>query len=709
MEFPPNVLRIIMTTHPSNLQDLFNLSAEPYHELLKKEEAELAVFIKEVGERTVFKIDNDITHARSILKEIQNSNAEITGILNQYNELHGEIITALGTLYPSFENITSSSASIVDMSEFIIFLNKTKEDLLGELQSTPNNDSLHEIINLLKIKGEQLSILHVQAMAKERVITEHPKPLDRILSLDKEKKCSLEKERAIAMSKDKIVTIKQILNLLEKNKQINQLMDDFIKMKLSFDSMSIAQDELSSIEKQHSLLEKDFFELNQTTLISLRLEKLDQINGLTKNTKERIKSIASTFYNKMSELMTIKFIELENESVLFADFNEENSLENIRNSMNSYDNLLKECAIIDAFIANSFFSNFNGRLNSLKRTIDEKRSNLLDIIALKLTQHNNHMIDLYASLMKLNDVEQPIDNFMRIKEQFSLITEKNQLFDVINPIDSTDRKTTYMKLQKAIGRAETSQEFLLALDTYLNQRTYPVKDIVTPSDRNFRKTVIGQIKQALAGFVTTGETATLLDLLKNNKFSGNTLQPLLNRLNVALTPLELDDPVSQDILNEICTHINNQNSRLAQQIADLYNAICSLKLQGEKIKETDTESGLVAINLAKDLSLHVDHFLITHRENLLSADQAIFTEFQASFSIRLHSQTDTMKKHRAIWKPIIANIFLAIATLGVATGIQLLISKFTGEKRATFFFQDTKRMNIVDEINEAAERMVPAA
>ncbi|OGT61010.1 MAG: hypothetical protein A3E85_03550 [Gammaproteobacteria bacterium RIFCSPHIGHO2_12_FULL_45_12] len=136
-----------------------------------------------------------------------------------------------------------------------------------------------------------------------------------------------------------------------------------------------------------------------------------------------------------------------------------------------------------------------------------------------------------------------------------------------------------------------------------------------------------------------------------------------------------------------------------ETVTALYEKIEAMNTYGKSLKETDDKKGTIAVELSAGLKKIADDFFMKPQK------QAAFQGFKDEFSRLLHSQDDQMNEHRKIWKPILANISIALTGVGaLMLGCKLIYSKLTTGK-FSFFFDTTKRQQQVDEIENAAQRL----
>ncbi len=74
--------------------------------------------------------------------------------------------------------------------------------------------------------------------------------------------------------------------------------------------------------------------------------------------------------------------------------------------------------------------------------------------------------------------------------------------------------------------------------------------------------------------------------------------------------------------------------------------------------------------------MDVDRFVISNPQELPNEQQ--FEQFKDRFLTRLQSSKSLLNKHS--WRFFLTNILLGFATIGIALGIQLAVSKFRNNR-----------------------------
>lgn len=144
--------------------------------------------------------------------------------------------------------------------------------------------------------------------------------------------------------------------------------------------------------------------------------------------------------------------------------------------------------------------------------------------------------------------------------------------------------------------------------------------------------------------------------------------------------LDLPDGVLQ-----ILEQLAQKNQEASKMFSTLYQHIDTLQVHGKKIGGVD---GNNAKDYAQQLKKLAGEYMISLLPHALSNKGQI----REHFSNTLAQAQNTMKSHRKVWRPILANI--AIAATGI--GLLALVAKFLTTGQA--FFAETKRQKIIKEI-----------
>jgi hypothetical protein len=166
---------------------------------------------------------------------------------------------------------------------------------------------------------------------------------------------------------------------------------------------------------------------------------------------------------------------------------------------------------------------------------------------------------------------------------------------------------------------------------------------------------------------------------------------------------EVHEIKCKEIKDPIVDEEKNLLEEADETVRALYEKIEVMNKYGESFKKTDSKKGKIAVDLSADLKKLADNFFGKPQT------QAAFKRFQYNFSVKLHSQDDQMNEHRKSWKPILANISIALTGIGaLILGCKLIYSKLTTGK-FSFFFDTTQRQQQVEAIENAAQRLTPPA
>ncbi len=127
----------------------------------------------------------------------------------------------------------------------------------------------------------------------------------------------------------------------------------------------------------------------------------------------------------------------------------------------------------------------------------------------------------------------------------------------------------------------------------------------------------------------------------------------------------------------------------------LYIAIKKMKEYGELLQEVDKEKGEVAVALAECLTLKANAYFYRDQKN---KTEVAYRTFKEEFTEMLHSKDQTMSTHRAAWRPIVANVLIALATCFLAHIARGIYTLAATDQYSFFFFEKTKRQELQTEI-----------
>lgn len=325
--------------------------------------------------------------------------------------------------------------------------------------------------------------------------------------------------------------------------------------------------------------------------------------------------------------------------------------------------------------------------------------------------------------------------------------ELQQLVDLVTPFDETKsmsaKFTNYLEAKKNAGeQLETNKlanERLLAridhreglvinfrqkLESYLETRNrrYVLNDAILSIDGKYRTAFINVLFDKLDAYHASGNAQPVIRFISGNidKFPGNNLQAILNKLTIELLDFDKQIPenftdlpaAAEDTTNlhtdaaGLLLTLGDDRNEYVQNINNLYERIAHMREYGEKLDTEGNTCGIDVSKLADQLQTDVDHFVLAHKD--ASPNKASYTSFKTQFTARLHSQDDEMSKHREAWKPILANICIGIVSLGIAIGFKLIISKLsTG--RASLFFDETARQEKIQSIDKSLQTLAAPA
>lgn len=149
-------------------------------------------------------------------------------------------------------------------------------------------------------------------------------------------------------------------------------------------------------------------------------------------------------------------------------------------------------------------------------------------------------------------------------------------------------------------------------------------------------------------------------------------------------------------------YVSAEAQAQAKVKSELFDKICKMEEYGNRLREKDRTKANEAIELSEEL----ERFARAYFEN--PKPTSTFEEFKGSFLELLHSKDAIMNKHRALWRPIVLNIVIALTGVGlfVLAG-KLVQSKITTGK-CSLFCTTTKRERQVNKIEKIVDKLNPS-
>ncbi|STX29146.1 Uncharacterised protein [Legionella beliardensis] len=650
--------------------------------------------------------------------------------------------------------------------------NKEKLKALGQVFNN-NSDILfvkptvEKLIHVLKDTNEKLTQdeKDIATLTQEKELQEKINPLTII-------------ESQIIVLKQEELILEKIIALLEKNQTVTQAFNDLKTILTSPNLMTVLIETELAMQKLQQVLAEIVLEIEQLKSLP-QLDnanndyalKVNQLSDNLSTLQQEVDEVTSTYYQRL-----VSEFSLESETLnkLHGDFNlalEEyrqnraptldstlllfkqlealkKAKKDIKEKLEKIPEALK-ATINKSAVKNYFINSVSEELiaNSLVRKMKEyidttaaaaketcDRVVLTDIKAVHLRPINIIYSQEIADANRL--VNAAINKSIKIKEllQVTPLRGSAELLKLITTSEVSSTKVRNEIIAKAgcvniaqiriIERQKLSNQFKQALQTYLDKRAekYNIKDKLIPIDKNHREAFVSALKDRLDNYTENGDSQLILELIRNNKskFPGQYLQPLLNRLILAIQNHDktLPQAYNADFTEEIHLpkpnleeaprvlqrlQLSKSTKELAAKIKQIYQDIEDMLQYGKTLNYecgTNKELSQTPIELAEGLKERLDEFLVVNEDKIkkpgATRNQLMHTFYQ-DFDTHLYSQADTMSEHRDkdSWKPIVANIALNLLAL-----LKLAVSKIiTGH--ASFFFQQTTRMEKVEAIEQS--------
>lgn len=137
---------------------------------------------------------------------------------------------------------------------------------------------------------------------------------------------------------------------------------------------------------------------------------------------------------------------------------------------------------------------------------------------------------------------------------------------------------------------------------------------------------------------------------------------------------------------------------------NLYKKIDKMRKYGETFLNLDSEKRDVVIKLSEALQKKADNFFKEKPD--FNTTQIFLSEFKSL----LHSEK--MNEHRKIWKPIVANLLIALTGVGAIALAHRVISSTVENNEfsfnSAFFFAKTNRQKKIEKIDKSIDLAVQA-
>lgn len=270
--------------------------------------------------------------------------------------------------------------------------------------------------------------------------------------------------------------------------------------------------------------------------------------------------------------------------------------------------------------------------------------------------------------------------------------EEKQFQDQLNSVEEALENIG----AKITSRENIASAFNKESATYIKNRAkkYFIKDALSSQDALIREEFLQQIIGKMSEYVHTGASQPILEYIatERSKFSGLTMQSLINRLIVAIK--ELDNSVDHYHLEaheEALLKLKSTSPNFQQAVNNLYQKIKEFKSYGRTIGKNE---GDIAQTMADKLCKKIDLFILQQADKVSASE---FQKLHTDFIECLHSHDDEMFKPHSLWSSFLVNIAKAILTVATALGVinsQSRTSPFT-------FFGKTSQVQHIQSLDEA--------
>ncbi|KTD81766.1 hypothetical protein [Legionella waltersii] len=126
--------------------------------------------------------------------------------------------------------------------------------------------------------------------------------------------------------------------------------------------------------------------------------------------------------------------------------------------------------------------------------------------------------------------------------------------------------------------------------------------------------------------------------------------------------------MNTEVLRVIQESLNESQHPFAVELNDRISSILNLKLAIDLMrqygKSLEALKGATVVTLADGLEQQVNDFLQSIKTNPKEMKKRL-EDFKREFIVLLNSKNKEMQHHRAIWKPIVANVLIALSGIGL--------------------------------------------
>lgn len=295
---------------------------------------------------------------------------------------------------------------------------------------------------------------------------------------------------------------------------------------------------------------------------------------------------------------------------------------------------------------------------------------IIDNLKQKLVSMTKPII---ATAENIDSLQHDLQNIEKI---INLLKNKYILRFVDSSMSTTNLSESYDSVSSKIAELKTSLDLRI---TVVNEVQHLLQQFEIPG-----------IQSLLDNYRKNGVVTDLIKKLNSLPYTNANSYSIINKAKVKL--LEYERTAPHNLRESVNTEGQTDYSKA---IADLKNAIKTIKNERwEKAHQLSTQ-------LRDDLE-----FFGTHYGTKPTA--AEFSNFKELFLARIHSHEVTIRNHRAIWKPILANILIGLFSFGFALGIRLAHT-YRKNGTPTLFFNKTQKENDVEAIEEVFSQQAPAA
>ena len=311
---------------------------------------------------------------------------------------------------------------------------------------------------------------------------------------------------------------------------------------------------------------------------------------------------------------------------------------------------------------------------------------------------------------KLREVYGDFAQLVKIPENLETLKEKIKTYNEA-------RTEAYKRLEASLVTNDALAQRIADRKLLVETQIYIVTTYLRERNPGQTRTkFIKDLQTKLNAYKESGKSAEVFEhiRIKRKEYTGGKLEHILNQLTAEIMDSDYKIPTSYVISEQeeisldaqaavILTGFGDQ-SDYYKRVMGLYDQVKTMRDFGNCLKVSDP-CHHIAIDLANRLDEDICRFVIKHPNNAPGIDA--YARFQDQFTARSHAKDEDMQPYLPRWAAIIANIAIAVVSLGFALGIKA-ISSYVKTGESFMFFTQSDMQEKVGELNKLAKEILLA-